>query len=230
MVSSKLKAKSVDRTTLYFNKFEYRVVLISPNMYYSWNCKTIDDYRTRIAEACSDYDSNKSFMRWRPKPLVEDWEYELIEKILNLGQKYIVKKDLSFRREHTKCAIYTSNTNIIKEILSFAPDAKITQVSLMPTGVMTFKRDPPAKYRAYMTNIAVSDTFKEEMAEYLARTPDVKPSDALYTFLHRLHKYPRIYLWDSYYVDYNDDKNLMMMTLMFPGAIGKRYKLEKKTD
>lgn len=228
MASSKLKAKSVDRTTLYFNKFEYRVVLKSPNMFYSWNCKTIDDYRNRISEACADYDNKLPPRGWRPKPNVEDWEYDLIENILNLAQKYTVKKDLAFRREHTTCTVYTSNTGIIREILAFAPDAKITQVSLMPTGVLTFKKDPPAKYRAYMTNAEMPNEFKEEMLSYLERTPDITPSDAFYAFLNRKSKFYRTRLWDTYYIDYNDDKNLMMMTLMFPGALGKRYKLEKK--
>lgn len=228
MALSKSKVKSVDRTTLYFGKFEYRVVLKSPHMFFSWNCKTIDHYRVRIKEACDDYDNHKSFMRWSPRPEVEDWEYELIENILNLAQKYELKKDLTFRRGSRSTTVYTSNTDIVKEILSFYPEAKITQVSLMPTGVMTFKREPPAKYRAYMTNNQMPVGFKEDMIAYLNRTPDVKPSSAFYTYLHRpMNRYPP-YLWDTYYIDYDDDKNLMMIMLMFPGLIGKKYKLEKK--
>lgn len=232
MASSKLKAKTLDRTTLYYGKFEYRVVLKSPHMFYSWNCKTIDDFRNRIAEICEDYDANTdnpNWMTWRrPRPQVELWEYELLENIFNLSKKYKLKQDFTLRRENTTCCIYTSNNKLLKEVMKFAPDAKVDQVVLMPTGTMTFKKEPPAKYRAYTSNRKMSMNFKEEFNDYLARTPDVSPSNAFYTYLQRPTVTHVPWLWDKYYIDYNDEKNLMMIMLMFPGMIGKKYKLEKK--
>lgn len=227
MASSNLKAKSLDRTALYYGKFEYRVVVNSPNMFYSYSCKTIDEYKNRIIEICEDYDNN--MYRWRKKPIVEDWEYELIENIINLEQTYKIKKDYTLRRENTTCCIYTSNLKLVNEVLGFAPNATINRVNLMPTGVMLFKRTPPAKYRVYMSNNKMPADFKEELLSYIARTPDVTPSNAFYDYLQRTTKFHyQSYLWDKYYVDYNDDKNLMMMTLMFPGMIGKKFKLEQK--
>ena len=218
MASSKLKAKPLDRTTLYYGKFEYRVVV-----------KNIDEYRQRIDEECSYCDAHPSTSQWRPRPDVEDWEYQLIENIFNLEKKYKVKQDYTVRREGKCRNIYTSNINIVNEILSFKPDVEITQVNLMPTGIKYFKRTPPSKYRAYMTNNKMSSEFKTDMLQYLSRTPDVRPSEAFFTFLNRISKYGYdAYLWDTYFVDYDDDKNLMMMMLMFPGAIGKKYKLEQK--
>ena len=69
------------------------------------------------------------------------------------------------------------------------------------------------------------------MIDYLDRTTDMNASDALYTWLKRGRKNTYSYCWLSsyFYVDYDDEKNLMMMHLMFPGAIGKTYKLEKKS-
>ena len=232
MASSKLKAKSVDRTNLYYGKFEYRLVVESPNMFYTWSCKTIEDYRARILEICTEYDENvdrPGFMTWRkPKPVVTDDEFELIENLFNLEKKYKIKQDFTFRREGCFCNVYTSNINVIKDVLSFYPSAEITKVDLAPTGIKYFKKDPPATYRAYMTNNRMSPEFKLEMLEYLKRTPDVRPSNAFYTYLHRVNHHYHVWLWDTYFVDYDDDKNLMMMTLMFPGMIGKKYKLEKK--
>lgn len=228
MASSKLKAKSVDRPTLYYGKHEYRVVVKSPHMFYVYGCKTIGDYIARITEVCEQYDSSKLY-RWRPRPDVQPWEYDLINNILVLLSNYEAKKDYTSRKEGKSFTIYTSNTSIVKKVLSFYPEAEVTQVSLMPTGTMTFKREPPAKYRAYMSNNKMPAEFKEEMIAYLTRTPDIKPSGSFFEYLHRTSKFHyQSYLWDKYYIDYNDDKNLMMMTLMFPGMIGKNYKLEKK--
>lgn len=226
MASSNLNAKLIDRTTLYYNKYEYRVVVKSPHMFYTWYCDTIDDFRERITEATNEFDNSKLY-RFRPRP-IEDWEYELIENILDLQQKYKSTKELTCRREGQSCCIYTSDIKIVNKILSFYPEAETNQVTLMPTGVMTFKREPPAKYRAYTTNKKMPVGFKEEFIEYLNRTPDIKPSDSFYAYLHRPSQYHLPWLWDKYYIDYNDEKNLMMIMLMFPGMIGKKYKLEKK--
>ena len=227
MASSKLKAKSIDRTSLYYGKFEYRLVVKSPNMFYSWSCKNIDEYKARILEICEDYET-KNIRYWRPKPNPSDEEYELIENLLNLQTKYRLKQDFTFRRENETCNVYTSNVKIIKEVLSFYPNAEIARVDLAPAGTKYFKKDPPAKFRAYMTNNKVPAEFKQDMIAYLNRTSDVQASNAFYTYLNRSNHHYQTWLWDTYFVDYNDERNLTMMHLMFPGAIGRTYKLEKK--
>ena len=96
-------------------------------------------------------------------------------------------------------------------------------------GIKYFKNDPPANYRAYMTSNQMPADFKADMVEYLERTPDIRPSKSFENFLapNRYH-HSTIWLWSNYFVDYDDERNLMMMHLMFPSAIGKTYKLEKK--
>jgi len=224
MASLKLETKTIDRPKLYYNKYEYRASIKSPNMYFSNACKNIDEYRELINDILS---GTKNYYGWRPKPNVQDWEYELIDRVLTLISKN--KKVLTARRENETCNIYTNDADVIKEILSFYPKAILTQVSLMPTGVMTFKKDPPAAYRAYLSNKLMPYEFKQEFLEYMSRTPDIVPSSSFYTWLNRPSKFQyNCYVWDKHYIDYNDDTNLMMMTLMFPGMIGKNYKLEKK--
>jgi hypothetical protein len=219
-----LETKSIDRPKLYYNKYEYRVSIKSPHMYFSNTCKTIDEYRQLISDIVNGV---KKYYTWRPTPNVQDWEYELIDKTLTLISKN--KSALTARRENNTCNIYTNDTSIVKEIMSFYPNAVVTHVTLMPTGVMTFKKDPPAAYRAYLSNKSMPPEFKQEFLDYLGRTPDVVPSGSFYTYLNRPGRYQyQCHLWDRYYIDYNDDKNLMMITLMFPGIIGKKYKLEKK--
>lgn len=228
MASSKLKAKSIARTSLYYGKYEYRLELHSPHIYYTNYCKDITDFSVKIAEIANEANSNH-WPSWRKKPNVQPWEYELIKNVLNLSKKYKLKHDYTLRRENETCCVYTNNVKIVKEVMSFAPDAKLAQVDLMPTGVMEFKRTPPAKYRAYMTNNKMPADFKDEFLAYLERTPDIVPSNSFYTYLHRSTKFAyQTWLWDKYFVDYNDEKNLMMMTLMFPEAIGKKYKLVQK--
>lgn len=232
MESLKLKVDLIDRTALYFNKHKYRAVIYTPHLFYSYNCKTPDAFRKRIDEICKEYDDNgENWYRWRkPRPDVQLEEYIIISGLICLKQKYKNSDEVTFRRENNTCCVYASDISVLNEIASFHPNATFNQVSLMPAGVKVFKRNPPAKYRAYMSNAKMPVDFKEEMLSYLQRTPDVRPSDSFYTYLNRnvRHNY-QSYLWDTYFVDYDDDKNLMMMMLMFPGMVGKTYKLEKKS-
>lgn len=233
MASSKLVIKSVDRTDLFFNKFQYRVNINDvPNSYWVHQCSTILEYIERIDDLYAEWDQSKQRYPngWFRKPLSSaEIDLDRIENIITLIQKYNDKSIVKYRNENSTLGIYTSNLDIAKEFANTLKIGTLTQVNVMPTGIMLFKREIPAKYRAYMSNSRMPSDFKQELLDYLKRTPDINPSNAFYTWLHRgsYHNYNPM-LWNKYYVDYNDEKNLMMMMLMFPGMIGKKYKLEKK--
>ena len=142
----------------------------------------------------------------------------------SMGLFKILRSDLSAATITACSSCENSDLALAKEFADTLSVGLLTQVNPMPTGVMLFKREPPAKYRAYATNNKMSSDFKESFVAYLERTPDVKPSSLFKNSFTRRYNY----LWDKYYVDYDDEKNLMMMMLMFPGLIGKKYKLEKK--
>ena len=112
---------------------------------------------------------------------------------------------------------------------SVTKKASALQAEKSPDGIKYFKRTPPANYRVYMANRRAYESFKDDMNSYLSRTPDMVPNSTFTKFLNRPTRYSP-HLWDGYYLDYNDDRNLMMLHLMFPGLLGKTYKLEKKTD
>lgn len=231
MALSKSVIKTVDRTNLFYNKFCYRVVISAPSIYWVQRCKTIDDFVFSIVEQYEQWEQTKSRYPngwYRSPPSIDELDIDLMEKIIKLVQKNNDKSKTTYRYEGgSSLSVYTNDLKIATSFSKLASNL-ITEVKLMPTGVMQFKKDPPAKYRLYTTNKRMSITFKEEFLDYLERTPDITPSNAFYTYLHRDHsRYPP-WLWDRYYVDYNDEKNLMMMSLMFPGMIGKKYKLEKK--
>lgn len=231
MALSNLVINTVDRTNLFFNKFSYRVNINGvPCSYWMRRCKTIDDYIAQLEHQYDLYEEQQKRYQhqWYRKPLhPSEIDLQKIENLLTLIQRYKDKSIVTYRHEHENISIYTNDLEIAKVFAEKLDVSVITEVTLTPDGVKLFKREPPAKYRAYTTNGKMPNDFKQEFIEYLERTPDVRPSEAFYTYLHRNRGY-QSYLWDTYFIDYDDDKNLMMMTLMFPGMIGKKYKLEKK--
>ena len=229
-VSSKLKIKKIDRDNLYFNKYLYRAFIKAPNLYWVQYSKDIDQYCERITAEKEEWLSEQGgkfqygySARYTPDPV----DYELITHLIDLTKTHFNNKLIGMRHEGNTICVYTNELAIVEGIAKVKPNVIINQAAIAPSGIKYFKKTPPAKYRAYMTNNKMPGEFKTDMIEYLERTRDVKPSGAFEHFLGRRTSYVT-WLWNTYFVDYDDERNLMMMILMFPGAIGKTYKLEKK--
>jgi hypothetical protein len=229
MASSKLLIKKLDRTSLFFNKFAYRVIIHSvPSVSWVHKCANIQDYIDVIDDKYRVWEeTNQRYpSSWYRIPTKsEDLDLIRIENLIDLMQTYNDKLVVSYRKEYESLSVYTTDLKIAKVFADKLSIGIITEVDPMPTGVMLFKRQPLKKYRAYVTNNKMPNEFKQEFLAYLEKTPDVKPSAAFAGYFSRARQ---TYLWDKYFVDYDDEKNLMMMMLMFPGMIGKKFKLEKK--
>jgi hypothetical protein len=229
MASSKLLIKKLDRTSLFFNKFAYRVIIHSvPSVSWVHKCANIQDYIDVIDDKYRVWEeTNQRYpSSWYRIPTKsEDLDLIRIENLIDLMQTYNDKSVVSYRKEYESLSVYTTDLKLAKVFADKLSIGIITEVDPMPTGVMLFKRQPLKKYRAYVTNNKMPNEFKQEFLAYLEKTPDVKPSAAFAGYFSRARQ---TYLWDKYFVDYDDEKNLMMMMLMFPGMIGKKFKLEKK--
>jgi hypothetical protein len=158
---------------------------------------------------------------------IDSIDYELIGTYLNFCNKYKHNKNLVSRRhEGSSVCIYANELEIINEVLAFSPDAEVTQVVPMPAGVIQFKNNPPAAYRIYCKSSTQPGSVRKELVDYLERTPDMVPNSVLKRTLEKT--WPNVYFDGRDYFDYNDDRNILMMHLLFPGLLGKSYKLEKK--
>lgn len=229
MASSKSAIKTVDKVELYYNKYSYKASITTPNVHRLRKVNNILDFTTIVTEQYDIYDSTKDRYPnswYRPPPSLAEHDFYLIEYLIDLKNN-LSGSDIKFRHEHNTFTLYSNDTLLIDQLIHHNSNWKIEKVEASPTGIKYFKRTPPTKYRAYMTNNKLAAEFKSEFLAYMERTPDIRPSNAFERFLHR-YNYSSTYLWNTYFIDYDDEKNLMMIMLMFPGAIGKKYKLEKK--
>lgn len=232
MASSKSTIKRVLKTQLYFNKYRYKATVSTTGIYWVRSAKTLADFTTLVQDRYNEWDQHKGrypYGWYREPEKVENHDLKLIEEVIDIRNS-LIGADVRFRNEYDTFSIYTNDAILIQK-LSSNKNWKFEEVEASPAGVKYFKKDPPAKFRTYLTSNKVDQSFIPEMIDYLDRTTDMNASDALYTWLKRGRKNTYSYCWLSsyFYVDYDDEKNLMMMHLMFPGAIGKTYKLEKKS-
>jgi hypothetical protein len=226
-VLSKSKIKVKDARRLYYNKFSYKVHLRAKELYYANGAKDLAQFRQKIDELVQEQPAHTFYDHHRRIIDLNKIDYETVENYLNFRDKYDNDRNLvTFRRECDSVFIYSNDLNIIHEVLEFSPDAKVTQVVAMPSGVIYFKQEPPAAYRIYCKNSIQSGSIRQELIDYLERTPDMVPNAALERSLRRT--WPKMHFYSGQYFNYNDDRNTLMMHLMFPELLGKSYKLEKK--
>ena len=230
MALSKLKIKKIDRDNLYFNKYLYRAFIKAPNLYWVQYCKDIDEYIERLTAEKEEWqESKKDNYWWTNRYTPDPIDYDLVTHLFKLRKRYLKDKTIGVRNEGNTVCIYTNELSIIKGIVKVKPNIVVNEAVIAPTGIKYFKKDPPAKYRAYMTNNKMPIEFKADMIAYLERTPDIRPNKSFESFLvPKRYNQNEAWLWTNYFVNYDDERNLMMLMLMFPGAIGKTYKLEKK--
>ena len=223
-VLSKSKIKVKDSKCLYFNQFSYKVRLKADELQcvpsYAGH---MDSFRQILKERLK----NQPSYNYRKKIDRNKVNYEAVEKFLTFRNTYRENKNLAaFRHEGSSIFIYANELKIIDEALAIGFTAEVTQVVPMPSKVILFKKDPPAAYRIYCKTSTHPGSIRQELVDYLERTPDMVPSSALENSLNKT--WPKAYFQKSYYFDYNDDRNTLMMHLLFPNLLGESYKLEKK--
>ena len=231
MALSKSIVKEIDKTELYFKKYQYKATISAEGVMYIRGCKTMERFIRLVTRRYEDWELSKDRYPngWYRQPLaLEDHDLILIEDLITLKSN-LEGADVKFRHENDNLSLYTNDESLIETLAKHDFRWNFDKAVVSPQGVKYFKRQPPAKFRTYMTNNKVKGDFCQEMLEYLNRTPDITPSGAFYDWLHRRNVYGNyVWVWNNHFIDYNDERNLMMLHLMFPNAIGITYKLEKK--
>ena len=216
------KSKVENRTHLYYNKFRYKLKITEPNIFAAHEAANVDEFRAVLKEELV-HALNYPYALRRLSP---EFDEDTLSSFISFRVKYEKDDRVTFRKEHDTVSVYSSDLSILNEVYDFKPDATLFEAQVSPAGVKYFTREPPAKYRAYLRNKRVEDTFSDDMIMFLERNPDVKPSEAFKYSM--LSIYKSRWAHEGHFIDYNDESILTMLYLMFSGVIGKTYKLEKK--
>jgi hypothetical protein len=208
------------KESLYYNKYKYRLkIKISGSAYYISKVKDIQEYDALVKSVTTelgrrpyyinaDYDSNDRLQ---------------IAKLILYYNEFVKKKMGTTRKEHSTITFFSNDLKFLKKA-PINERSKLYEADISPAGIKYFKKDPPASYRVYFNGSKVSIETKKQILDYVTRTDGVEASSSVMNWLNR----PWQYSWHSYFIDYNDSSQLMMMTLLFNEVLGKKYKLEKK--
>lgn len=157
---------------------------------------------------------------------------ELLTRIRDFIQEH--NEGTKFRQSYNSISLYTNDLDIIIKFHALCPKkaSAIHEVELGPDGVKVFSKQPPANYRIYLKDKKVEYSMIEEFKEFLDRNPNIKPNRPLRRHVYSRNTYRFNHTWthSGEFFDYDDPNILTYVSLLFPGVVGKTYKLEKKQD
>jgi hypothetical protein len=209
-MTASLKFKTEDRTILYYNKFKYKV-----------SVQTL-----RVQERVQESIQLGNLISLPEIYTASRTDREKISIFLDL-----YRENNKFRLEGDRITFFSNDLALIEQFQSLANSALITE-AVVTHGVKLFKNTPPAKFRSYLKTTRIESEFRSEFVKYLERTDGLRPNNPFLRCLYPQSSWGYKYIWiyDHYFIDYDDPSMLTYMHLMFPNVLGKTYKLEKKSS
>lgn len=222
------------RSSLYYNKFQYRARFYCNGIYLVWFCNKIEDlnkrYKNRAARFKNvSYENIKNFFNWKLE-----------------NEKRDKESRATIRMENDTVSVFSNDLNYLKTLEGLGSLVDYTEVdNSIPEGIKYFKNEPKHKYRVHLKSKRVKDDFAIKLAQWIDKykgtSTVISPSNALDDWLNlarQQHKNSGVLLnnwrlmWTSghYFIDYNEESTLTLFMLMFDGIAYKKFKLLKHPD
>jgi len=132
--------------------------------------------------------------------------------------------------------VFSNDLSLLQTLTSIYPSTQFSKVDLLATpvaGIKYFVNQPKYQHRVMIKNSKIKSETLSDILELFDRYDDtvMRPSKSFLKWLYRVNKWPlnaQVYIYGSFYIDYNDPSVLTLMHLTLSDIFGKSYKLEKR--
>lgn len=215
-----MKTIATNRNRLFYGKYKYKVsidIVGSRHLSYSGN---YDEFAKRL--------SNKGYA------IEVNYEGSKYRKLFDFYKKYMDNKEVTFLRDFSFLGFYTSNEDILNELMVLNLGLKVYEAVPPPAKVMYFAKEPQYKYRMYLKATRVSEPLIDSISGFCDtyKDKDINISNGLIQFIDSKHWKKRFYSYlnNNFFIEFNDDSMITIMHLMMSECIGKTYRLEKRPE
>lgn len=228
MASSKLKLEK--RSKLFFNKFKYKASLHITGAAYTYYTNDIDMFIERM-EKLRDNNTKRFGVRYIDDSWKEFWEEVNIDKISKFitWRNIVNKEKCMYRIQGDYVSFFSNDLDLLETLKSI--DSKLTLVEVQTFDVpdtMFFKKEPKFKRRTYFRSKRMPKDFSDNVRSLQSMYPGLNFSKAIFTSLFHNNWHPFRYMHGSYFVEYNDEQMLTILSMWFPDMLGKTYTLAKE--
>lgn len=216
-----LKFNIDERKSLYFNKFKYKAQCHVPGIRYTHYIDTIDEFREKINRIKNRASQGFSYLG------IENIDFSKIEKYLQIKFTKSKLKTYMIRMQSDSISVFANDKIELEPFINIDKDIVFFEAIVNNSKTMYFKVQPKYKYRTFFKGKKYDDSFPENINDLQNIYKDkIKFSKGLLRHLNKRSYYK--FLHTSFYVDYNDESMIIILSLWMKDYLGKTYSLSKQ--
>ena len=216
------KFKKETKSRLYYNKYKYKSSIVYPDGNLIRYASTEQDLDKAIAQRESY--GRSSFYG---SLIDRDFLCKLVHWRNDVNQT-----PSTVRVDYSYITVYSNDLEVIDSLEQFKPnEVSYTEVQVEGEVGVLLRNNPKHKYRTYFRSKTVPDGFTKEIEEFLQQyKSSVYPTPSLIKWLLLKNKYTwrHRYLESCFFIDYDDESFLSILSLNFGSYLGKTYKVEQR--
>lgn len=217
------------RDRLYYNKYKYKCNFVLLGSEYLYGIKTEQQLIRRI-NFLNINDTKKNLLRTNIKTLLDFIEWR---ETFSSGKP----RSSTMRNEGSKVSVFANELSLFETLKPFF-NQSVSQTfeakAALFSGVKYFAKEPKHRYRVYLKSLSITTGARADFVEFINKQKSIYPSPSMRRWLDptliRRSWISSTYVRSSYSIDFDDDKILSYMMLMYSDMLGKFYKLEKHPE
>lgn len=226
MESFKLKVEK--RNKLYFNRFKYRAVVQIQGAAYTYYTPDLETFISRMEKLRDNkprYGVRVMHDEWK-----EYWDEVDLDRISQLiTWRNVVSKDKCLIRiQGDNVSFFSNELPLLQTLDSIDPKVDITEAVCYEPDYMYFKKQPKYKFRTYFKGKRMPKDFSDNCRTLQDMYKSLNFSKGLFISLFHNNWHPYRYMHGSYFVEYNDEQMLTILSMWFPDMLAKTYSLAKE--
>lgn len=216
------------RNKLYFNKFKYKAVVQIQGAAYTYYTPNLETFVARMEKL------RDSKPRYGVRLLNEEWKEYWDEVNLDRISKLITwrnvvnKEKCSLRIQGDFVSFFSNELGLLQTLDSIDPNVTITEAICYQNDYMYFKKEPKYKFRTYFKGKRMPQDFSDNIRTLQNMYSSLNFSKAIFSSLFHNNWHPYRYMHGSYFVEYNDERMLTILSIWFPDMLAKTYSLAKE--
>lgn len=227
MALSNLKVEN--RNKLYFHKFKYKAVVHIQGAAYTYYTPDLDTFVSRM-EKLRETTKGRYGVRIMTDDWQEYWDEVNLDKISQLiTWRNIVSKDKCLIRiQGDNVSFFSNELALLQTLDSIDNNLSIYEAKCYEPDKMYFKKQPKYKFRTYFKARRMPKDFSENVRSLQDMYKSINFSKGLFASLFHNNWHPYRYMHGSYFVEYNDEQMLTILSMWFSDILGKTYSLHKE--
>ena len=133
-----------------------------------------------------------------------------------------------YRIQGDNVSFFSNELSLLQTLDNLDPKVTITKVICYDPKTLYFKRQPKYKYRTYFKGKRIPKDFSDNCRSLQDMYKSLNFSKGLFTSLFHNNWHAYRYMHGSYFVEYNDEQMLTILSMWFPDMLAKTYVLAKE--